>query len=505
MTLNREYQPSSNRVCAYSYVKETELPEGQRLLTCSKCEETCYVDVESQMAHWPLHKKTCCSLAKDNKRIREGLGFDDFEECLRYIEIILKAPLQLISGRNLLYALQQLRSYLLETDVFTGSDDPRKIDDLVQKHVSQHFVEILGTTETNDVRSSMWASPGFVNYFLSDELYLSPQLKEMKVNGIPPPPSEIFLDFGTIDPECSHDASLQFPVPYARFLVTFSMYSLFFHPAEHLVEDPLSLAGARQVMRNWADDYSRLSYPTYQGPQSVYRSTEYWAVYFYMIESLEYGCQPCIPMSEGELVPGLTMKQFLRVLLVDDSSVFENESWVHHKIYPYLVHLAAWQFKDPDHTVWKSLTIEDRLELLELCFEYWCGRDLGRKRLDPDRDDDSLCMLELYGKLILGKQTKTLMSMFHVALNTSTSMLSSDPSAGQINVLGFLSNGRDELVGDILPSVKAYFQSVAHHLKDRKVHSDKGDFCASSFPQELLELIAEYSLGDTFTFDWYVP
>ena len=501
MTLNREYQPSSNRVCAYSYVKETELPEGQRLLTCSKCEETCYVDVESQMAHWPLHKKTCCSLAKDNKRIREGLGFDDFEECLRYIEIILKAPLQLISGRNLLYAFQQLRSYLLETDVFTGSEDQLKIDSLMYEHVNQHLVGLGKNTQADEFRASMWASPGFANYFLSDEVYLSPQLKEMKVNRIPPPPSETFLDFGTVDFQSSHDALLQFPMPYARFLSAFSLYGMF-SETEPLLENPLSLAGARHVMRNWTDDYSRLSYPAYQGPSLCpwYRGKYFWGVYSNLTEELKSRRQPCIPMSEDELVPGLTLKQFLRVLLVDDSSLFDNDKWTQQAVYPDLIYLASCQISDPDHSVWTCLTIGDRVDLLELFFKCWCGRELWMKKLDPDRGEDSLCMLQLCGKLILGNQTKTFMGMYHVAMNTF--MLSSDDSNDdeQTKALRVLSFYRDELVRDILPSVKAYFRSVVQHLKEQNLHLDKASFCASSFPQELLELIAEYSVRDTF--DW---
>ena len=246
------------------------------------------------------------------------------------------------------------------------------------------------------------------------------------------------------------------------------------------------------------DDYARSSYPAYHGPHPVYRSANHWIMYFSVTDSLMDGHRPCIPMSEGELVPGLTMKQFLRVLLVDDSSIFENESRVQPNIYPDLIYLCSWQKREPDHSVWKCLTIEDRLELLELRAKFWCGRDLGLKKLDPDHDDDSLCMLELSTKLILGNQMKTLMSMYHVSMNAFI-LSSDDPTAEQTNVSKLLSEGRNVHVGYILPSVKAYFQSVARHLKDQKLHSDKGDFCVSSFPQELLELIAEYSLGDTFT------
>ena len=223
-------------------------------------------------------------------------------------------------------------------------------------------------------------------------------------------------------------------------------------------------------------------------------------MYFSLTDSLKLGCQPCIPMPEGELVPGMTMKQFLRVLLVDDSALFENDPWTQPKIYPELVHLASWQKSHPDHSVWKCLTIEDRLELFELLAKFWCGRDLGLKKLDPDRGDDSLRMDELSTLLIAGNQTKTFISMYHVAMGAF--IQSSDPTAEQTYVLEFLSNGRDKLVDDILPSVITYFQSVAHHLKDQNLHPDMAGFEASSFPQELLELIAEYSHGDTFV--WFL-
>ena len=100
------YKPKT-RVCAYTHVYEKDLPPGQKLLNCSKCHETCYIDKASQIAHWKQgHKHVCCDISKDAKGVgaetdaqREGTNIEDFDSAMETAGFLLSNP-QRIKGRS---------------------------------------------------------------------------------------------------------------------------------------------------------------------------------------------------------------------------------------------------------------------------------------------------------------------------------------------------------------------------------------------------------------------
>ena len=498
MQLNREYQKSNNKVCAYSYVKETDLPEGQKLLVCSKCQETCYKDRDAQVADWRIHKKTCCSLANDSKRIREGLGFSDLEECLQYIKTILDYPAGYLSGRKLLYGLQQFRSYLLETDEYTGASDSRKrdIEGMVIFMVINPMMHIDGQDGPSQTRKLIWSTPGFSNYFLSNGPFLSPGMSELKSNGSPPPPSEKFLDFGKVDPTSKIDPSFQFPLPYTLFLEKFGFLGII----GDLVDDPerslllpLCLARLKHALTCFVDPYSKLSLPVYVPGfkisnslvHSFHRQVSFWFVFSAGIDIFHTSSSGKNMLKVGEILPGFSVKQFLRLLLEDESMCFGGIPPWYSDPSPLLSwQIAEWQADYPEDDVWKGLSIDDRIELLSMFYEGWGGRDLSCKKIK-----DSTCSVgETVRPLLIGTQTKTVLDLYHSTRNSTQTQTTN------VVALELIERSWGTAMDHSMPLVEAYVQTIEplYYLAQMEV-SKSGSV---SFPEDVMFLIAEYALPE---------
>ena len=97
---------SNHRVCAFSYKNEKDLPDGQKLLTCARCLETCYIDREAQLQHYKIHKQTCCKReheAFDPRHLHETAMID----AVNQVGFSLQNP-SAIKGRFFLRAFQRI-------------------------------------------------------------------------------------------------------------------------------------------------------------------------------------------------------------------------------------------------------------------------------------------------------------------------------------------------------------------------------------------------------------
>ena len=488
MPINREYQRSCNKVCAYTGKQEADLPDGQRLLLCSKCGETCYIDFESQQKHWKLHKKTCCSLAKDNRRIREGLGFEDFNECTHYIETILSNPASLLSGRNLLYAFQQLRSYALEIHANACLDeaaDAVEFEEACFRRVHRKLPALLG--KTDDIEA-IWASPGFVNYFLSSDVFLSPVMKNMKEESIPPPPKEFFLGHCSIDPETRHDPSLLLPGSYSLFLVqilrTTSPDPKFFEGHSHY-ENPLFEATVRCVMTAWKDPYSRLSLPSYCpykvapeihsfGSSSFSRSDLFASMLVrslakQKLDSTRVG-RNNDRAQQNEIVPGLTPSELLQILLMEDSLFFLD---LPQKVFfDVLYGILRDQHLNSDKPVWTSFSAGDRLGLIDLC----------HLSLNPYLSSKTCSLIVC---LIVGFESSTILAIHDDLVSSPSPMEHNDQT------LEFVKGQREDLLDRYgKPLVAAFTDCLKEKYYKQLEQSGR---CDASYPVELCELIAEFA------------
>ena len=105
---------SRARICVQTFVREEDLPPGQQLLTCSKCGITCYLNREAQRKNWKYHKKVCCLLVEDDKRIQKPIP--TFAEAKALFSELLENPQEKIKGRLFLHVFQELTRHLNEND-----------------------------------------------------------------------------------------------------------------------------------------------------------------------------------------------------------------------------------------------------------------------------------------------------------------------------------------------------------------------------------------------------
>ena len=228
-----KYIVSSDKVCSKTFVKKKDLPAGQKLLRCSKCLETCYVDREAQVADWKNHKKTCCLLEDDEAIVRQGTGFASAQECAEMIKSLLFPPFEKIRGRMLLYAFQQLLAFansgcmlppgashspFLEVFDWIGDSlTPEfRVATLSQIAFQSFDLDCLSDMfepgQGKKIAERILSIPGLVNFFLSENRFISPTMKQWKEQGIPPPPKEQFDMAGSLIPSSMHDSSYKIPI-----------------------------------------------------------------------------------------------------------------------------------------------------------------------------------------------------------------------------------------------------------------------------------------------------
>ena len=307
-------EPTNNRVCAFTYVNEKDLPEGQKLLACSRCQETFYVSLEAMAEHWPVHGQVCCALHEDDpvlELIHQG-GFESFKEAMNEVVRILSNRLH---GRSLLYALQQALQFLKNRPGGTEFDE----------EINQAYLDVvyaLGEL-TCEAVSVMWAIPGFVGYFLGPSVW-----NPLEATGRRLRDGEALSAGGDQSDHGRQDVA-QLNGLYCAMLVTIVLDTPIASP-ETLEgqEGRLQACVHRHFFQMWADRQVPTSWPETLWIKDDYdyvvtRMDQFWeelgcfAVYKWTKALLEHSL-----MRPHELVPGLTVKNLL-VLLMEDQTLFE--------------------------------------------------------------------------------------------------------------------------------------------------------------------------------------
>ena len=331
------YKPSRTRVCAYSFIDEKDLPEGQKLLTCSKCNEACYVDREAQIAAWPIHKLVCRSIENDNPLLKKDLAKE------QNIMLILNHFKQLLSNhanffkkesRLVIHLFQQLRKILESTPKYFDS----RIGKTGQKIIDYIYepLRLLMCTEFQLSRHSnisgldiVWSIPGFANFFLSDEIFLSKVMLDRKRNKMN------FLQEGedaALILGCQTEADARrVEITYSGFLLPSAWTGLlekFFIDSSIDVDrmlpksSKLSLAIMRRLNHSFACPYSMTSYPSFPETVGLWPGknsllTEYWAKVIVSCPDIKQMC-----LEQGGLVPGLSTFQLFEAILSNPSFLF---------------------------------------------------------------------------------------------------------------------------------------------------------------------------------------
>lgn len=413
--LSSHYTRSKTRVCAFTHVFEKDLPAGKKLLTCSKCEETCYVDRESQKAHWPLHKHSCCSIRND-KTLKQVVSLPPYEQqtrddILRMMQGLLLSPMQK-KGRLLLYGFQALADKRFFS-AFTS-----KADVLESIWTYIHAALARSWNHSEDTVSRIWAIPGWTNYFLSDDLFLSPMYRELKQAGIENPQNDKTISKSENNITASQTPlAEQFLSPwYCEILSVVLKVSALRVDMVHWSKqgefrsNSLAAAVLKHAMKLWQCPYTIRSFLS---PKTncvdlgqVWRhgtATQCFAIMFYLTRK-DMNERPAVflqSLNEDELVPGMKAREIMEVILNGAQMILECYQR------DGLNALVQSMFILPDEysplrvlhsglCQQKYFTIQDRVKLLEALLSgeiFWKNKD--------DCDDDDVADAYLKSRLVL--------------------------------------------------------------------------------------------------------
>ena len=306
-------EPTNNRVCAFTYVNEKDLPQGQKLLPCSRCQETFYVSVEAKAEHWPVHGQVCCALHEDApvlEMIHQG-GFESVEEAMDEVVRILQNRLQ---GRSLLYALQQALQFLKNRPGGTEFD---------RQTILAHIDVILALCKLSlENTKTIWAIPGFVDYFLSPNVWNPLEANRGRLLD-----GEVLSAAGA-QSDHGRTHAPQLNGLYCEMLTKVVLVMDMSIVVPNTMEGQAARLQAcviRHFFQMWSDRQVSTSWPEtfwIKDDLVVTRINFFWRalIYFVMYEWTTPFLEHSL-MRPQELVPGLTVKDLL-VLLMEDQTLF---------------------------------------------------------------------------------------------------------------------------------------------------------------------------------------
>ena len=482
---------TDNKVCSYTFKNEKDLPNSQKLLYCSRCKEVCYVDADAQKSHWPIHKKACCKMVNEDRIVREGLGFFDYRACCEKIEWILENPNERFKGRLLLYALQWTRHFLEGIDPLAAFRLHRNRS--IQSATGSLCLAMgmFGPHPSSAQKSflgRLWGSPGFANYFLSEEIFLSKHMKELKRNNLMDqlPPQEELLADGTIDPKTKQDRSLQIPLPFIE--TTALLYHSAGDPNRKNTETNLALAVLRTSMKAWGCPFVRASIPSYipnglSGSAEVYsfsRSQFFQGMMNCNVCRVEDGLSDDMVKS-GELLVGQTPKALLTNMISDEFFYLHTDLEQTKETFKWLCSSEA------------QLHIQNALSSSDRLFLFNSVQAMGPFAKQPTfglKERQAVSVQDLLVTVIVGRSAKNIFGMYDHMVDAFQ-----PPSYPILKLTRkAVTSFRFSLISYSLPSVQAYLD-IVEPLYIARV-KEEFDEETSAFAVELSFIIAEYSTPD---------
>ena len=463
----------NNRVCAFSYKNEKDLPDGQKLLTCSGCQETHYVSREAQSQHLKYHQQVCRKAEDEELQPLDFHGVP-LASLLDNVCYLLENPDQ-IKGRKFLYLLQAVLGQLKGIHGSISEDEAHAANRVkLALLVTLSGFNREGAAAANEevVLQKIWSIPGFASYFLSDDILMSETMKEWKCKGLPPP-----------EPQ-TYDPSMQVNTVYCELVA-----DLFFgtvrtvnqrQEGEHQrqEEEPhtrvrsnsaLSVAVVRQIGRTWRCPYSRASQPSFK-KRSLFLTAM-------MDDSFAQAHSPARKfMTEQEVFPGMNMKQILHVLM-DDERFFRDPSDISTRAILRSLSLYCRSIHYKEH-----LTPLDRIELLDKFFEW----DVPKKFFVLQLDDGVAWptgIRQVMYMLCTSFSTNTFLKIRAEILKTPDpkSVMTADSSKKKYHFL----------MDEVMPLVELYVNLVEPAYQRR---AESSNDIALPFPSELILYIGEYVL-----------
>jgi hypothetical protein len=460
------YEPfAANKVCAFSYVNEKDLPGKQKLLCCTKCKETFYKDRKCQRKHWKYHKLTCCAIEKDDPRIHQQ--FDELEPCLAMITN--EYTNVGVSGRLLLHLFRQLKKILEDRD----GDTPWSQRDISLIQEVANIMEDL--VDDKDI----WAAPNFANYFLSEDVLLTNRMKQAKIlqqAAISEAPNGIGVYFGTFVVAMLRHACSDPPNANGT--------------AGGIKTGPLAAAAIRRLMSSWNCKYARASTPLLhplelgggRGQVGGGMKVSLQHLYLYTFSGCNKERNKVQKWTKrNELVPGMTLFSFLR-LMMEEKVFFPAIPLYQPAAMADLLNFQRDIVDRPYSHPSKKLKPAERLDLLNL-YHDWCAFPTNVK---PDASSYKP-IEEGVLLMITGRKSKFLIGMYEALLDQN------DNSPHDKRTTKLVKMKRRRLLNQVRPSVLAFLNCMEkEYRREMKLVSAE----AQSFPEDIIPIIATYALPE---------
>jgi len=266
--------PQQKHYCNVTFLSVGDKgPDGlpiERLLRCSRCQETFYCGKDQQKRHWKVHKKVCRADGMDIEEdtlmefrtsenifeVASGIAHIHFNTnwtvTATYpliLEYMLGRPLRILFER-----LQILSNRRSSSGVETTAAECNQLEIL--------FVCLMNLTCTNNRTIELiWAIPGMTTFLLNTEL-MSDAMRQRKIQRAAPTEKE--LKFQGYDPSFQNSC-----LCFADAIGFLLMASIFTVDASDATphgkafrKTPLAAIAARKMMRWYVDPYTRVSFPT---------------------------------------------------------------------------------------------------------------------------------------------------------------------------------------------------------------------------------------------------
>jgi len=332
-------------------------PDGlpiERLLRCSRCQETYYCGREQQRSHWSTHRRVCRPASEDVDEAvwqREGTVGVLSAIRLAFPNRSLDTSNPNMMGRALRYALQRLERLLLR-------DDP-EIDEPDMFFFKQVLNIFLGQAFANDQTIELlWAIPGMTTYVLNLEL-ISDTMRKRKKACIPPSREELQAT--------GFDPSFQLPSFFASLICRFLIGSLAKNrPSDDRSEcrgTRLAAAAAGKMMQWYVDPFTRASIPSVpDAAREDFNTMDRPRDHLFPLTMDTLLIRLPADLSNDEnCIPGMTVKDFFCIITTEPSwkhRIEEEAGKLKFCTYTLLRSISA------KPMAWKAFSIEDRAAAL---------------------------------------------------------------------------------------------------------------------------------------------
>jgi hypothetical protein len=419
---------------------------------------------------------------------------------------LLDNPFERLQGRMLLYVLQQFLEFI-QAYYLAGQEEDLTLDvHALIEYMNTMWEHPLG----KNASEIFWAIPGFTCFFLSEDRFLSPSMKQLKLDESPPPPKEVYFKDGTLDTATKQNAAHKLPSHSSMFVFNFLQRSAFSFVGATLerLEGGVATRGVvqitgfgaaveRRILESWLCPYSRVSFQA--GPMSQYSDdnasrtsifeTTLTGMFRRPMDGSGGFIDPALAAFSSrkwkkphEVMCGISVKEAFRIFL-EDEHFLPN---VHSSGFIGVIHSldSLYTESKPDEAPWSSFSFADRIELLEFYHEeerfvaaYGETRTNGGKYV-------TISLLEYWRAAVVGFSAKCIMGVHDKLVDLSRSGRQVD-----VKTTEYIKEKHKTLLDTARPTAYEYLNAVEPvYVRRQKLAKEP----AQPFPSELVDHIASF-------------